>query len=359
MTRFQRFVGGALVSADKMLQKGVKELVAEYDKVYKALARLVRSFYKTYGASDADAGVAAWGMASGEYARMMDGVERVFARESKELDRRLVHLLEAVLLLAYAKGAYANEWALGLNGVPVPDAVRPLPRSFVNLAVLGGNRGWERYSGSDARRLFGPPEWWMPKRAALSKELAAKRRAAIASILAALSAAVLAGSGLYGALRAVRRHVGSKFAKGVGKRRRVVLRGAAAETAKLARTEGNRLMNAGLLASGLALYGVGTEVLMKEWVAVLDSRTREQSRDMDGQVVAADGLFVYPNGATSMYPGMSGCPEYDVNDRCSCVTYLEADTGAWMGADPLTGAVSPFSWKSFDGWLAAGRLSVE
>jgi len=55
--------------------------------------------------------------------------------------------------------------------------------------------------------------------------------------------------------------------------------------------------------------------------SVLDSKTREQSIEVNGDIAVQDksspnyNMFLYPNGSYYTAPGMTGIAEYDINDR--------------------------------------------
>lgn len=53
-------------------------------------------------------------------------------------------------------------------------------------------------------------------------------------------------------------------------------------------------------------------------VSVLDQRTREQSREMDGQIADKNNMFTYPNlqgKVKAPGPGLTGVAKWDINDR--------------------------------------------
>lgn len=64
--------------------------------------------------------------------------------------------------------------------------------------------------------------------------------------------------------------------------------------------------------------------MVKVISSVLDSRTRDQSAQMDGQMAGSDGLFRYPNGVRGL-PGNTGVAAYDINDREIVIVQLKED----------------------------------
>jgi len=61
----------------------------------------------------------------------------------------------------------------------------------------------------------------------------------------------------------------------------------------------------------------------KEWVSTLDDRVRDTHLEMNGKIVPLDRPFVLPDGAQCMYPGETGTPENDCNERCTIVAVVD------------------------------------
>jgi len=55
----------------------------------------------------------------------------------------------------------------------------------------------------------------------------------------------------------------------------------------------------------------------KVWIATLDDRTRHDHRFMDGKQSDNEGFYYFPEGTTTIAPGLSGIPEEDINCRCT------------------------------------------
>jgi len=87
---------------------------------------------------------------------------------------------------------------------------------------------------------------------------------------------------------------------------------------RIVRTESHRVQTEGFLAGVKKSEGkikkIGYKTI-KVLISTLDDRTRLQSRIMHQQRADEDGMFTYPNGIKRPGPGMTGVPEYDINDR--------------------------------------------
>lgn len=87
---------------------------------------------------------------------------------------------------------------------------------------------------------------------------------------------------------------------------------------RTARTAVTNAQNAGRQDSYVAAEKMGIE-MEKEWVAALDSRTRPEHAEADGQVVPIDEPFIV-GGEKLMYPGdRNGSPWNIYNCRCTMI----------------------------------------
>lgn len=91
---------------------------------------------------------------------------------------------------------------------------------------------------------------------------------------------------------------------------------------RTARTAVTNAQNAGRQDSYVAAEKMGIE-MEKEWVAALDSRTRPEHAEADGQIVPIDEPFIV-GGEKLMYPGdRSGSPWNVYNCRCTQIARVK------------------------------------
>ena len=83
----------------------------------------------------------------------------------------------------------------------------------------------------------------------------------------------------------------------------------------IARTEGHRIQSAGQYNAQVDAKKRGADVV-KQWSAILDGRTREHHRQLDGQIKEVDEPFEIDSRRKAMFPGGFGRPEEDCNCRC-------------------------------------------
>lgn len=84
---------------------------------------------------------------------------------------------------------------------------------------------------------------------------------------------------------------------------------------RIARTEGHRIQNESAFDCMTEAKKNGADVV-KQWDATLDSHTRPDHVELDGQIREIDEPFTI-NSFEAMYPGDFGVPEEDINCRCA------------------------------------------
>lgn len=136
---------------------------------------------------------------------------------------------------------------------------------------------------------------------------------------------------------------------------------------RVVRTETHRTLNQGQLFQWQDAKAKGVKGT-RQILSVLDTRTRPQSAQVDGQKENADGFFVYPGGVLVASPGNSGVAKWDVNDRETVINIIAGKSPLTRrGRDPITGKNEVFTFRSFDEWAkeknlvrtASGRLIVK
>lgn len=122
---------------------------------------------------------------------------------------------------------------------------------------------------------------------------------------------------------------------------------------RIARTEGHRIQTTAHLDAAQAAKERGADVV-KQWDAILDSRTRETHIELDGQIRELDEDFEY-SGGTVKAPGHFGIAKEDINCRCAVLTRARwAVEGGFTKRDNFTGELrqfnSPKDYEEFKKW---------
>jgi hypothetical protein len=129
---------------------------------------------------------------------------------------------------------------------------------------------------------------------------------------------------------------------------------------RVVRTESHRTLNQGQLLQWNDAKDKGVEGT-RQVLSVLDTRTRNQSAQVDGRKENEYGLFDYPNGRTGengvASPGNSGNPAWDVNDREEVIHIIDGESPqVRRGRNPVTGKNEVFTFRDFNTWAADNNL---
>lgn len=147
--------------------------------------------------------------------------------------------------------------------------------------------------------------------------------------------------------KTTQRKVGAALADGLAagegipemeKRLRALYKGfSKVDATRIARTEVMRSSNFAIMHAQ-ETSGV---VAVREWITRIDSETRTEHEEMDGQHAAIGEPFVSPSGDEAMHPGEFGDGSMDINCRCTTAAVIEdlPERG-----EEGRGAV----WKAFD-----------
>jgi len=139
--------------------------------------------------------------------------------------------------------------------------------------------------------------------------------------------------------------VKNQFAKFEVINKQTRVSGGLADALRIVRTETHRALNEGKWsASELAKKSanrIGYEI-RRQIVSIIDSKTRNQSIEVNGRFENKQGYFEYPGGVFVSVPGNSGVAAWDINDRETWVDVV-FDGDNVINPDPVS-EVSPEEW---------------
>lgn len=126
---------------------------------------------------------------------------------------------------------------------------------------------------------------------------------------------------------------------------------------RVARTEGNRNASAGAYANTQDLKKQGIDTV-RQWIATLDSRTRDTHQSLDGQKEDKNGLF-WIGLDSAKYPGDFANVKDDVNCRCTTIDIIDGKSPqVRRGINPVTGKSEIISFKNYDEWKNKGKAGT-
>jgi SPP1 gp7 family putative phage head morphogenesis protein len=109
---------------------------------------------------------------------------------------------------------------------------------------------------------------------------------------------------------------------------------------RIARTEGGRAQSTAKQRAYKEAQDKGVEI-EKQWMSVLDDRTRHNHQILDGQTVDIEEEFTSPSGAKAQGPRLFGNAGDDINCRCTTITIVNG-LSPELRRDNETGEVIPF-----------------
>lgn len=225
--------------------------------------------------------------------------------------------------------------------------------AVVEVSVLGTRAVWEKIGADTVKRVskkYGSLAAYQPKYGSLTEVILKNRRQQLQQIQSAITQGLIQGKGAAKTAQDVRR----------------IMNNSVNDAVRIVRTESMRNMNAGAFANYNTTINQGIE-MERKIIAVLDDRTRPQSARVDDEIATEDG-FLYPDGNRYLFPGNTGNPAWDINDRETVINIVEGQgPETRRGRNPVTGETEVFSWKSYDEWAkgngvtpnATGRLVIK
>lgn len=112
------------------------------------------------------------------------------------------------------------------------------------------------------------------------------------------------------------------------------------------RTEGGRLASIGNLDGIEEVEELGIDI-DKQWLATLDTRTRDAHAELDGQIADEEGYFEI-NGYQAEGPHLFGVPELDINCRCDVISVVNGIKPDYR-RDGISKSVIEF--QDYNSWL--------
>jgi len=209
----------------------------------------------------------------------------------------------------------------------------------VKVSVLSTPKIWESIRENHPAQIKDLAKY-QPKHGTLIETLTANRAKDITKINQAITQGLLKGDSY------------STMARNI----KDIMNGSANQAVRIARTEGIRNMNAGALANTEDAMNAGVDV-GREVVEVMDSRTRDQSLDINGDRYPGIEPFLYPDGLLVNSIGNSGVAKYDINERGGSVDYVEGiEPNTVEGVNPVTGDPGNTDMRQFNAWMRENDL---
>lgn len=226
---------------------------------------------------------------------------------------------------------------------------------LVEASVYGTADAWKKIQTESFNRLYGNPKLYT-RAGTLTDTLTKNNAETIARLRQTLTNDLLLGKGYRETSKDVINIIGSVSTVD-GKK---VYTGGLAQALTVTRTEGNRNLNAGNLASTNSARAEGLEI-QRSWLATLDGRTRPAHAAADGQKENADGNFTV-GGAVGSYPGGLSTVGQNVNCRCTVIDIVDGQAPLGRrGKDPLDpdAPSKVFGYKTYGEYMTENGMNED
>lgn len=305
--------------ADKTTKRFEAELAKRYRSAYAEIEAQIGKLFAKMGDTPSLA-------ESKRYARL-DNLRAAIIAEYRKLTKYAIDGTRGNSASIYARGAYGTEWAYD-QAVGVALKWPVLSVEAIRASVWNGDSG-----ESFAERFKN----WSTKD--------------VIKIQSSITQSLALGGSFAKTARIVRDTINTSYNQAI----------------RIVRTESMRNYSQGHLATYSNLETVGVNA-RKQWVATLDTRTRDTHGSLDGEFADDEGLF-HSHGYTAEGPGLFNVAEEDINCRCRIVEVIDGyepelrrvrgegiipyqSFGDWAGSR---------GWTESKGWPieAKAKLSME
>ena len=245
----------------------------------------------------------------------------------------------------YKSQAFLSQW--------ISDAkTTPLDKNLLEYSITGNIDIWKKIQTDAFTKAWGSAGLYTPQAGTLTSLLNKNRVQELDRILQTVQNGFITGKSYSEQTRAIRDIIG-EYSRRSGVE---AASGARYNALRIARTEGQRVLNAGALANAHYVESQGIPV-QKMWSATLDVRTRSAHQSLDGQKRNINQSFSSPTGATGQAPGQMSSAADNINCRCSTITLVNGiEPDARRGRDPVTGQTAVFSYVNYPEWIANSNI---
>jgi hypothetical protein len=312
------------------------KMAAQYRMARKDIEKKLSNLYKLMKSQDiSPEGYANFMFKSRRLQALHEEIEKIYTPYLNEVNREIERASRISISNQYYRNQYATSW---FSPVATPSTIMDftlIDPVAVEMSVYNTPHVWKQIKDFERKKLLQP---LLPKPdregVTLRRLLLKNEKKALKWINQTITQGIIQGHSFATMSQAVRGSVNMS----------------ARNSLRIVRTETVRNSNTADFLTKQDAQKQGVEG-SRRWLAVLDTRTRSQSASMDGQLEDPNGMFHYPNGATSQFPGGSGVARYDINERCTTVHEING-VGPLLrrGRNPVTGKNEVTDFESFNDW---------
>lgn len=280
----------------------------------------------------------------GRYGKLETEITKIYRDQNKTVRNTITAGLVVAMLENYGRQSYVDAW-IAEGAKP-----RPINKELVKYATTGSEKSFRiiKKLGDRFSNIWGNPSLYSNQAGTVTKLVQNYAQADVNRILQTVENGLKNGRPY--------REVANEIKEIIGDYTRLktkeISSGSMARALRIARTEGQRILNAGSLAEMYQLRAQGFDV-KKMWNATLDERTRATHRSLDDTVIQLEELFISPSGSKGPAPGQMDRAAENINCRCSLVSIIEDEKPTIRSArNPESGKTEIISYKGYREWEA-------
>ena len=350
MSTFDDFQMQGYADTQKEMEKLAKLIAGDYLDASKAVDKELKSMYAKYltGISDDkyyDTVI--------KYNRLQNtrrNIEQEYRKWTAKAGVKMAKLNE----LAITNNYYRQYYSLSFIDGDIDLDFAVLNNNLVEASVYSTSDTWQKINNEIITAKYGNPLGYTSQSGTLKELISNSNSQALNKIRRELSSTLIRGQSYQKTSKSIRTMIGTKqIING-----QEVYTGSLSNAMRIVRTEGNRNLNAGALASTNSARQQGMDI-DRRWDATLDMRTRPAHGSADGRLENEDGLF-YVGGEYLPYPAQGGSAGNVINCRCRVIDIVDGQAPtARRGRDPLTGKTKVFDYKTYDEWMTSNSMTQD
>lgn len=278
------------------------------------------------------------------YQTLSDEISKVYKAAAKHAGKSTQAGLESAMVESYNRQLFLSEWlAPSLKAMPI--------NPYLVKYSITGNIDWWNKITKAAKNKMQDMVFYTPQAGTLTQLLTKNYTAELDRILQTVQNGFITGKSYTAQAKAISDIIG-KYMEADD-----AATGAMYNALRIARTEGQRVLNAGALQAATEAQAQGLDI-EKEWLATLDTRTRSSHQSLDGQRRPLDKEFRSPtDGAHGQAPGQMSTAASNIHCRCTTMTIVDGEgPEVRRGRNPATGENEVISFKSYKEWSKENGL---
>lgn len=337
--QFKNMYARTVTLTDREYERRTKELLGNYQEAYTKIGRDLKATYLKILSGVSSEDYYNEMLKYGRYRALLESVQDTYTQAARRAGFSQIVNSEFAITNNYYLRQYALNWV-------DDDALKSfffLPQELIDQAVIGQPEQWIELEANIRRQIemkYGSIGNYTRQSGTLTETLLTNRTADLNKIRGTLAQVFIQGKSYPQA---------ASLIKGI-------MNDAAYKAMRIARTEGNRLVNAGGYAMTQRAISQGIDIV-RQWDATLDARTRSRHAALDGKSEDENGLF-HIGDDTSPYPGQFGLVQNSVNCRCSILDIVGGvQPEVRTGRNPLTGEYEEMTFRNFDAWAEDNNMA--